>query len=80
MGDRCLEEFKRLRAETVRLVRRAIERRERINDNLDLWIFGLRLTEQSPEERENEDGEAEMGQGTGVQSSKCNLPPCNTKL
>lgn len=74
MRDRCLEEFRRLRTETARLIRRTIERQERIDKNLDLWIFALKLTEQSSEEGGSEDEGEAIGQntGNGLQSTKCN--------
>ncbi|KIR51733.1 hypothetical protein I315_05680 [Cryptococcus gattii Ru294] len=75
MRDRCLEEFRRLRTETARLIRRTIERQERIDKNLDLWIFALKLTEQSSEEGGSEDEGEEIGQntGNGLQSTKSEL-------
>lgn len=74
MRDRCLEEFRRLRTETARLIRGTIDRQERIDKNLDLWIFALKLTEQSSDEGESENEGEEIGQntGNGLQSTKCN--------
>ncbi|KAL0255679.1 hypothetical protein I308_100486 [Cryptococcus tetragattii IND107] len=72
MRDRCLEEFRRLRTETARLIRGTIDRQERIDKNLDLWIFALKLTEQSSDEGESENEGEEIGQntGNGLQSTK----------